>query len=43
MNEIRDINTKIDIKPYSPNLGGVVKGIDLSKKISDGATIHYHA
>ncbi len=35
MNEIRDINTKIDIKPYSPNLGGVVKGIDLSKKISD--------
>ncbi len=35
MNEIKDINTKIDIKPYSPNLGAVVKGIDLSKKITD--------
>lgn len=34
MNENKNLDNKIIIKPYSPNLGGVVKGIDLSKSIS---------
>jgi len=28
-------DNKIIVKPYSPNLGGVVTGIDLSKEISN--------
>ena len=34
MNQIKNFDNKIIIKPHSPNLGGVVKGIDLSKPIS---------
>ena len=35
MNELKSIDNKILVKPYSPNLGGVVTGIDLSKEISE--------
>ena len=35
MNELKSIDNKIVVKPYSPNLGGVVTGIDLSKEISE--------
>ena len=34
MNELRSLDNKIKVKPYSPNLGGVVTGIDLSREIS---------
>ena len=34
MNQLKSIDNKIIVKPYSPNLGGVVTGIDLSKEIS---------
>ena len=33
MNQLKSIDNKIIVKPYSPNLGGVVTGIDLSKEI----------
>ena len=33
MNELRSLDNKIKVKPYSPNLGGVVTGVDLSKEI----------
>tara|TARA_B100000212_G_scaffold321645_1_gene280373 strand:- start:18 stop:866 length:849 start_codon:yes stop_codon:yes gene_type:complete len=35
MNELRSLDNKIKVKPYSPNLGGVVTGVDLSKEISE--------
>ena len=35
MNELKSINNKIIVKPYSPNLGGIVTGVDLSKEILD--------
>ena len=35
MNELSSLDNKIKVKPYSPNLGGVVTGIDLSKEISE--------
>ena len=35
MNQLKSIDNKIVVKPYSPNLGGVVTGIDLSKEISN--------
>ena len=35
MNQLKSIDNKIIVKPYSPNLGGVVTGIDLSKEISN--------
>ena len=34
MNELKSLDNKIKVKPYSPNLGGVVTGVDLSKEIS---------
>jgi taurine dioxygenase len=34
MNEFKSIDNKIIVKPYSPNLGGIVTGIDLSREIS---------
>ena len=34
MNELKTVN-KMIVKPYSPNLGGIVTGIDLSKEISN--------
>ena len=35
MNQLKSIDNKIVIKPYSPNFGGIVTGVDLSKEISD--------
>jgi taurine dioxygenase len=35
MNEFRNLNNEITVKPYAPNIGGVIKGVDLSKDISD--------
>ena len=35
MNELKSIDNKIVVKPYSPNLGGVVTGLDISKPISN--------
>ena len=35
MNEIRKFNNEITVKPYAPNIGGVILGVDLSKNISD--------
>ena len=35
MNEISALNNEITVKPYAPNIGGVVTGVDLSKDISD--------
>ena len=35
MNVIKKIKSKINIIPYSPSLGATVKGIDLSKKLTD--------
>ena len=35
MNVIKKFKSKINIKPYSPSLGATVKGIDLSKKLSN--------
>ena len=29
------MNNKITIKPYAPNIGAIITGIDLSKKISN--------
>ena len=34
MNELKNDNKKFLVKPYSPNLGGVVNGLDISKPIS---------
>ena len=35
MNESNNLNNEITVKPYAPNIGGVVTGVDLSKDISD--------
>ena len=35
MNESDNLNNEITVKPYAPNIGGVVTGVDLSKDISD--------
>ena len=35
MNESNILNNEITVKPYAPNIGGVVTGVDLSKDISD--------
>ncbi|MDA9648970.1 TauD/TfdA family dioxygenase [Alphaproteobacteria bacterium] len=35
MNESNNLNKEITVKPYAPNIGGVVTGVDLSKDISD--------
>ena len=35
MNEISALSNKITVKPYAPNIGGIIKGVDLSKDISD--------
>ena len=29
------MNNKITIKPYAPNIGAIITGIDLSKEISN--------
>ena len=34
MNELKSLKTNIKVRPYSPNLGGVVTGIDLSKELN---------
>ena len=35
MKEISDLSKEINVKPYAPNIGGVITGVDLSKDISD--------
>ena len=35
MNEISALSNKITVKPYAPNIGGIITGVDLSKDISD--------
>ena len=35
MNEICSINKELTVKPYAPNIGGVITGVDLSKDVSD--------
>ena len=35
MNEISNLNNEITVKPYAPNIGGVITGVDLSNDISD--------
>ena len=35
MNEIGNLNNEITVKPYAPNIGGVITGVDLSNDISD--------
>ncbi len=35
MKEICNLSKKINVKPYAPNIGGVITGVDLSKDISD--------
>ena len=35
MKEISDLRKEINVKPYAPNIGGVITGVDLSKDISD--------
>ena len=35
MKEICNLSKEINVKPYAPNIGGVIKGVDLSKDISD--------
>ena len=35
MDDLNKLNHKIEIKPFTPNLGGVIRGIDLSKKLND--------
>ena len=39
MNEIKSLDNKIIVKPYSPNLGAVVTGINLSNPISSNDLI----
>ena len=34
-NMIDSLNNKITIKPYAPNIGAIITGIDLSKEISN--------
>ena len=35
MNEISNLNNEMTVKPYAPNIGGVITGVDLSNDISD--------
>ena len=35
LKEICNLSKEINVKPYAPNIGGVVTGVDLSKDISD--------
>ena len=35
MKEICNLGKEINVKPYAPNIGGVITGVDLSKDISD--------
>ncbi len=35
LKEISDLGKEINVKPYAPNIGGVITGVDLSKDISD--------
>ena len=35
MKEICNFSKEINVKPYAPNIGGVITGVDLSKDISD--------
>ncbi len=35
MHEIYNLNNEINVKPYAPNIGGVITGVDLSKGLSD--------
>ena len=35
MNKQIDSKKNISIKPYAPNIGAIITGIDLSKKISN--------
>ena len=35
MKEICNLDKEINVKPYAPNIGGVITGVDLSKDISD--------
>ena len=41
VNEISALSNKITVKPYAPNIGGIVTGVDLSKDISE-MTFSYH-
>jgi len=34
MNELQSVDKKILVKQYSPNLGGIVNGLDISKPLS---------
>ena len=34
MNELQSVDKKILVKQYSPNLGGIVTGLDISKSLS---------
>ena len=35
LKEVCDLSKEINVKPYAPNIGGVITGVDLSKDISD--------
>ena len=35
MKQISDLSKEKNVKPYAPNIGGVITGVDLSKDISD--------
>jgi taurine dioxygenase len=35
LKEICNLGKEINVKPYAPNIGGVITGVDLSKDISD--------
>ena len=35
LKEICNLSKEISVKPYAPNIGGVITGVDLSKDISD--------
>ena len=35
MKEICNLSKEIGVKPYAPNIGGVITGVDLSKDILD--------
>ena len=35
LKEICNLSKEINVKPYAPNIGGVITGVDLSKDISD--------
>ena len=35
MDNVTIIKDKINVKPYSPSIGGVITGINLSKKLNE--------